>query len=98
MAYEYIDTKQAAEYIGGGTNTRTVVAWMKAGKLRHVRNPSVRGRYKTTTEWIDEALKAGASDTAVPVLVEVPAEFIEELANRNPIRYNGLANGPTPSE
>lgn len=60
MAHQYLNTKQAANYVGEGTNPRTIVAWMKDGKLKFVRNPSVRGRYKTTTEWIDEALKAGA--------------------------------------
>lgn len=60
MAHEYLDTKQAAAYVGAGTNPRTIVQWMKAGKLQFVRNPSVRGRYKTTTEWIDAALQAGA--------------------------------------
>jgi hypothetical protein len=64
MAHEYLNTKQAASYVGVGTNPRTIVAWMKDGKLKFVRNPSVRGRYKTTTEWIDEALKAGVDATA----------------------------------
>lgn len=56
---KYLSTQEAADYIGAGTNPRTVVAWMKDGKLQHVRNPSKRGRYKTTEEWIDECLKAG---------------------------------------
>lgn len=60
MPHDYIDTRQAAEYVGGGVSPRTIVVWMKAGKLRYVRNPSVRGRYRTTTEWIDDALKAAA--------------------------------------
>lgn len=64
MAHEYLDTKQAAAYVGNGTNPRTIVSWMKQGKLRHVRNPSIRGRYHTTTEWIDDALQAGASGPA----------------------------------
>lgn len=62
--HEYLSTQQAAKYVGAGTNPRTIVAWMKAGKLQYVRNPSVRGRYKTTREWIDEALRAGADATA----------------------------------
>jgi hypothetical protein len=33
MAHEYLNTQQAAEYVGTGTNPRTIVAWMKAGKL-----------------------------------------------------------------
>lgn len=65
METKYISTQDAAEYVGDGTNPRTIVAWMKAGKLRYVRNPSVRGRYKTTKEWIDEALAAGAALEAV---------------------------------
>jgi predicted site-specific integrase-resolvase len=60
MSHDYIDTRQAAEYVGDGVSPRTIVLWMKAGKLRYVRNPSVRGRYRTTTEWIDDALKAAA--------------------------------------
>lgn len=64
MAHEYLNTQQAAEYVGVGTNPRTIVAWMKAGKLEFVRNPSARGRYKTTREWIDQALKAGADVSA----------------------------------
>ena len=64
MSSKYLNTQQAAEYVGDGTNPRTIVAWMKSGKLRHVRNPSARGRYKTTTEWLDEALSVNVSDSA----------------------------------
>lgn len=60
MPHDYIDTRQAAEYVGGSVSPRTIVVWMKAGKLRFVRNPSARGRYRTTTEWIDDALKTAA--------------------------------------
>lgn len=57
---DYINTKQAAHYIGDGTNPRTVIEWMKTGKLKHKRNPTARGRYKTTVAWIEEALSNGA--------------------------------------
>ena len=89
MTHKYLNTKQAAEYVGEGTNPRTIVSWMKDGKLQYVRNPSARGRYKTTTEWIDAALKAGADSPtpqAVPVFFEAPGELMATLAD-NPIRH-----------
>lgn len=64
MDSKYLSTQEAADYVGGNTNSRTIVAWMKKGRLAYVRNPSVRGRYKTTREWLDTALRAGAEDMA----------------------------------
>lgn len=79
MESKYISTQEAAEYVGDGTNPRTIVAWMKAGKLRYVRNPSVRGRYKTTYEWVDEALKAGAmTDSAMDDVWDVASAQPQE--------------------
>jgi hypothetical protein len=59
MGSKYLSTQEAADYVGGNTNSRPIVAWMKKGRLEYVRNPSVRGRYKTTTEWLDTALRMG---------------------------------------
>lgn len=55
---KYLNTAQAAQYVGGDVTFRTIVRWIHAGKLKAYRNPSKRGHWKILPEDLDAALKA----------------------------------------
>lgn len=54
---EYMTTTEAAAYVGKGVSPRTIVAWIKSGRLKGIRNPSVRGRYRVTEAALLEAMR-----------------------------------------
>jgi excisionase family DNA binding protein len=49
-AGRFLTTKEAAEYVGGSTKPRTIVAWIRSKRLKAYRNPSQRGHYKIKPE------------------------------------------------
>ena len=62
MDAKYLTTKQAAAYIGGDVSFRTIVRWIHSGKLKAVRNPSVRGHWKIRPEDLDDMLSTKESN------------------------------------
>ena len=54
---KYLNTAQAAQYVGGDVTFRTIVRWIHAGHLKAFRNPSKRGHWKILPDDLDAALK-----------------------------------------
>lgn len=53
----YMTTREAAAYVGEGVSPRTIVAWIKSGKLEAIRNPSERGHFRVTEEALLKAMR-----------------------------------------
>jgi excisionase family DNA binding protein len=54
---KFMTTREAAAYVGEGVSPRTIVDWIKRGKLKAVRNPSKRGHFRVTEEALLEAMR-----------------------------------------
>lgn len=54
---KYMTTREAASYVGNGVSPRTIVAWIKAGKLEAIRNPSKKGHYRVTELALLQAMR-----------------------------------------
>jgi excisionase family DNA binding protein len=53
---EVMNTREAAAYVSPTTSHRTIVAWIKSGRLRATRYASGRGRFRILKEDLDAAL------------------------------------------
>ena len=58
MATPYLTTKQAAELVGEGVSSRTIVAWIHAGRLKASRDLSQRGRFRILPDDLRNALES----------------------------------------
>lgn len=59
---KYLNTTEAAKYVGGDVTFRTIVRWIHAGNLKAYRNPSKRGHWKIKPEDLDAALSLMGTD------------------------------------
>jgi excisionase family DNA binding protein len=52
----YLTTQQAADHVGD-VSSRTIVDWIHRGRLKAVRNPSERGRFKILLSDLEAAMR-----------------------------------------
>lgn len=57
MTTNFLTTAQAADFVGGSTKPRTIVAWIRSGRLKAYRNPSKRGHYRIRPEDLVHAMQ-----------------------------------------